>query len=83
MTSSPAAAARWSRSSRWPATSALVLGPVVTGLVADAAGYSPAFVVCAVVCVLPVFAVLAAPETLLPERAATAVSVDDAARDAT
>ena len=61
----------------------LVLGPVVTGLVADAAGYSPAFVVCAVVCVLPVFAVLAAPETLLPERSATAVSVDDAARDAT
>ena len=61
----------------------LVLGPVVTGLVADAAGYSPAFVVCAVVCVLPVFAVLAAPETLLPEHAATAVSVDDAARDAT
>ena len=48
----------------------LVLGPVVTGLVADAAGYSPAFVVCAVVCVLPVFAVLAAPETLLPERSA-------------
>jgi DHA1 family multidrug resistance protein-like MFS transporter len=61
----------------------LVLGPVVTGLVADAAGYSPAFVVCAVVCVLPVFAVLAAPETLLPERATTALSVDDAARDAT
>jgi hypothetical protein len=37
---------------------------VVTGWVADAAGYSPAFVLCAVVCGLPVFAVLAAPETL-------------------
>ena len=42
----------------------LVLGPVVTGLVADAAGYSPAFVLCAAVCALPVFVVLAAPETL-------------------
>ena len=41
-----------------------VLGPVVTGFVADAAGYSPAFAVCAAVCALPVFAVLAAPETL-------------------
>jgi len=41
-----------------------VLGPVVTGLVADAAGYSPAFAVCAAVCALPVFVVLAAPETL-------------------
>ena len=28
----------------------LVLGPVVTGWVVDSAGYSPAFVVCAVVC---------------------------------
>jgi MFS family permease len=45
----------------------LVLGPVVTGWVADAAGYPPAFVVCAVVCALPVFAVLAAPETLKRE----------------
>jgi hypothetical protein len=51
--------------------------------VADAAGYSPAFVVCAVVCVLPVFAVLAAPETLLPERSPSVVCVDDAAGDAT
>jgi MFS family permease len=44
----------------------LVLGPVVTGWVVDHAGYSPAFVVCAVVCAVPVFAVLAAPETLKP-----------------
>ena len=28
----------------------LVLGPIVTGWVVDTAGYSPAFVVCAVVC---------------------------------
>jgi ACDE family multidrug resistance protein len=42
----------------------LVLGPVVTGWVVDNAGYSPAFVVCAAVCAVPVFAVLAAPETL-------------------
>jgi MFS family permease len=42
----------------------LVLGPVMTGWVVDHAGYSPAFVVCAVVCAVPVFAVLAAPETL-------------------
>lgn len=40
------------------------LGPIVTGWVADAAGYSPAFAVCAAVCAVPVFAVLAAPETL-------------------
>ena len=52
-------------------------------LVADAAGYSPAFVVCAAVCVLPVFAVLAAPETLLHDRPVSAVAVEDAARDAT
>jgi MFS family permease len=43
-----------------------VLGPVVTGWAADAAGYSPAFALCAAVCVLPVFAALAAPETLQP-----------------
>src|SRR6478752_5951908 len=36
----------------------LVLGPLVTGLVADQAGYSPAFVLCAVVCALPIFIVL-------------------------
>ena len=60
----------------------LVLGPVVTGVVADAAGYSPAFVVCAVVCVLPVFAVLAAPETLVRDESVAAVTAEDAARDA-
>ena len=32
------------------------LVPIVTGWVADQAGYSPAFVLCAVVCALPVFA---------------------------
>jgi MFS transporter, DHA1 family, multidrug resistance protein len=61
----------------------LVLGPVVTGWVADAAGYSPAFVLCAVVCALPVFAVLAAPETLQRDQPVSAVAAaEDAARDA-
>ena len=60
----------------------LVLGPVVTGLVVDAAGYSPAFVLCAVVCFLPVFLVLAAPETLVRATSAPAVAAEDAARDA-
>jgi DHA1 family multidrug resistance protein-like MFS transporter len=61
----------------------LVLGPVVTGWVADAAGYSPAFVLCAVVCALPVFAVLTASETLQRDNSASAVAaVEDAARDA-
>jgi MFS family permease len=41
-----------------------VLGPVVTGWVADAAGYSPAFELCAVVCALPVLLVVVSPETL-------------------
>jgi MFS transporter, DHA1 family, multidrug resistance protein len=59
-----------------------VLGPVVTGWIADAAGYSPAFVVCAVVCALPVFAVLAAPETLQREDPLSAVAAEEAARDA-
>src|SRR3954454_24363146 len=59
----------------------LVLGPVVTGLVADAAGYSPAFVVCAVVCALPVFLVLAAPETLLRDHEVSAEVAEQAARD--
>ena len=44
-------------------------------------GYSPAFVLCAVVCVLPVFAVLASPETLQRDHAATGVK--DPATDAT
>jgi MFS family permease len=59
-----------------------VLGPIVTGLVADAAGYSPAFVLCAVVCAVPLFAVLAAPETLQPEHAASVEVAEEAARDA-
>jgi MFS family permease len=58
-----------------------VLGPVVTGWVADAAGYSPAFALCAVVCVLPVFAVLAAPETLRREEPEGAAAPAPAARD--
>jgi MFS family permease len=59
----------------------LVLGPIVTGWVADAVGYSPAFVLCAVVCVLPVFAVLAAPETLQrtePDRGGVSWHSEDA-----
>ncbi len=59
-----------------------VLGPVVTGWVADAAGYSPAFALCAAVCALPVFAVLAAPETLQHHQPVTTVAVEDAVRDA-
>src|SRR3954454_16176328 len=59
-----------------------VLGPVVTGWVADTAGYSPAFAVCAAVCALPVFAVLAAPETLVRDHSAPTVAVEDAVRDA-
>jgi MFS family permease len=61
-----------------------VLGPVITGWVADAAGFSPAFAVCAAVCALPVFAVLAAPETLQRDRGtSTADAVRDAATDVT
>jgi MFS family permease len=41
-----------------------VLGPVAAGWIADGAGYSATFAVCAGVCALPVLAVLAAPETL-------------------
>jgi len=41
-----------------------VLGPVVAGWVADGAGYGASFAVSAVVCVAPVAAVAAAPETL-------------------
>jgi MFS family permease len=59
-----------------------VLGPVVTGWVADAAGYSPAFVLCAVVCALPVLAVVLAPETLQPEHAVSAAALGEDARDA-
>jgi MFS family permease len=42
-----------------------VLGPVVAGVIADSAGYGPTFVVNAAVCVLPIAAVLLAPETLV------------------
>ena len=41
-----------------------VLGPVVTGLVADGAGYTAAFAVSGLVCVAPVLVVASAPETL-------------------
>ena len=61
----------------------LVLGPVVTGLVADAAGYSPAFILCAVVCALPVLLVLAAPETLVRAEPGAALTARDPAADAT
>jgi MFS family permease len=64
-----------------------VLGPVVTGWVADSAGYSPAFVLCAVVCALPILLVVTAPETLQRQRevsaAAFAEEAQDAAGDAT
>ena len=59
-----------------------VLGPVVTGWVADSAGYGSTFAVCAAVCVLPVFAVLAAPETLQPQQGLSAAVAEEAARDA-
>jgi MFS family permease len=41
-----------------------VLGPVIAGWIADGAGYSASFAVSAMVCAVPVLAVLAAPETL-------------------
>ena len=41
-----------------------VLGPVVTGFVADGAGYTAAFVVSGIVCIAPVLVVASAPETL-------------------
>lgn len=41
-----------------------VLGPVVAGWVADGGGYAPTFLVCAGVCLLPLLAVVTAPETL-------------------
>ncbi|HEX3932578.1 MAG TPA: MFS transporter [Nocardioides sp.] len=59
-----------------------VLGPIVTGWIADAAGYSPAFVVCAVVCAVPIFAVLAAPETLRAHVPRAPAVAEGAARDA-
>ena len=50
--------------------------------VADAAGYGSTFAVCAVVCAVPVFAVLAAPETLQHQVDVSTPAVEDAARDA-
>ena len=58
-----------------------VLGPVVTGLVADRAGYSPAFVLCAVVCALPILLVMAAPETLQRELDVSAEELGESAQD--
>jgi len=40
------------------------LGPVVAGWIADGAGYTASFLVSSAVCVVPVLAVAAAPETL-------------------
>jgi MFS family permease len=44
-----------------------ILGPVVAGAIADASGYGPAFVVSAVVALVPLPFVLAARETLVPK----------------
>ena len=41
-----------------------ILGPITAGAVADAHGYASAFLVTALVCAVPVFAVMLAPETL-------------------
>jgi hypothetical protein len=54
----------------------------MTGWVADSAGYGSTFALCAAVCVLPVFAVLAAPETLQPRQPVPAAAAEDAASDA-
>lgn len=59
-----------------------VLGPVVTGWVADRAGYSPAFVLCAIVCAVPVVAVVLAPETLQREQQVSAEVFAEEAQDA-
>jgi len=59
-----------------------VLGPVVTGWVADRAGYSPAFVLCAIVCAVPVLAVVLAPETLQREHRVSAEVFAEEAQDA-
>jgi MFS family permease len=58
-----------------------VLGPVVTGFVADQAGYSPAFVLCAVVCALPLLIVMSAPETLLRQQDVSAEELEESAQD--
>jgi MFS family permease len=59
-----------------------VLGPVVTGWVADRAGYSQAFVLCAIVCAAPVLAVIWAPETLQPQHRVPAEVFAEEAQDA-
>ncbi len=59
-----------------------VLGPVVAGWVADGAGYGATFAVSAVVCALPVLAVLVAPETLQPADPTPPESVQGTAQDA-
>jgi MFS family permease len=59
-----------------------VLGPVVTGWVADRAGYSQAFVLCALVCAAPVLAVVLAPETLQREHRVSAEVFAEEAQDA-
>jgi MFS family permease len=58
-----------------------VLGPVVTGWVADRAGYSPAFVVCAAVCAAPILLVVIAPETLQREHPTSAAGFEEEAQD--
>jgi MFS family permease len=44
-----------------------ILGPVAAGAIADASGYAPAFVVSAVVALVPLPFVLAGRETLVPD----------------
>jgi len=56
------------------------LGPLVAGWVADGAGYTASFLVSAAVCVVPVFVVAAAPETL---RTAPPAPLSAAASDVT
>jgi MFS family permease len=61
-----------------------VLGPIVAGAVADGGGYAATFAVNAAVCVLPVLAVAAAPETLRrpqPDPVPTGVANEAAAPD--
>jgi MFS family permease len=56
------------------------LGPVVAGWIADGAGYTSSFLVCAAVCLVPMLALAAAPETL---RAAPPAPLTAAASDVT
>jgi MFS family permease len=57
-----------------------VLGPVAAGWIADSGGYATSFAVSAAVCVLPLFVVLRAPETL---RRAAPAPLSAAASDVT